>query len=310
MSRIAIIGAGISGPAAALSLATYGHSVTVFEQREESELRSFGVIGITHENWMMLVQNGANPVEYDHEYTDYNAGTTTEWDGHYVEWSNLHLALVDAARDAGARFYFGTRFDSKHMTGYDYYVFASGVGQAAHRTNLEYTGYVVYRGLSYRPTNYSWLSIADPAQRWNFKLAYTDHGAAWELYSHLPKPRPMGTTTIDAINPSAYDGLPAEFVPFITESRVMYRAAISDWDVPETLMEGAHIYIGDANGAMRPHTGMGANLGIAEAFNVPYLVFQHATFGRQHSAIERVLLADRTAQHDRGIEMGQKVLGS
>jgi FAD dependent oxidoreductase len=304
MARIAIIGAGISGPAAALALASAGHEVTVYEQRQEAELHSFGVIGITNQNWASLTKLGMSAYEYNNQYTTYDAelgNVTTTWDGHYVEWTYLHTALISAARNAGAEFRFGVKWEAGTENA-DYRIMAAGVGYASSNNHANYSGYVVYRGLSTLMTRYSWLSVADTQQRWNFKLAYTDDGAAWELYSHLPKPRPMGTTSIDAINPTAYDGLPAEFLPFILNSPEMYRAAISDWDVPESLFNGTRILqIGDANGAMRPHTGMGANLGISEALATPSLLS-----GIQTS---RNLVVARERQHDRGIEMGRRVLG-
>jgi 2-polyprenyl-6-methoxyphenol hydroxylase-like FAD-dependent oxidoreductase len=310
MSRITIIGAGISGPAAALALAKDGHEVTVYEQRQESELRSFGVIGITNENWKELTNMGMRAREYDNSYTTYGArsrggyelSVTRKWNGHYVEWTNLHVALVSAARYAGVKFQFGSKWEAG-MDNADYRIMAAGVGYAATNNRANYSGYVVYRGLSNLHTDYAWLSVADAKQRWNFKLAYTDNGAAWELYSHLPKPRPMGTTSIDAINPAAYEGLPAEFLPFILDSAEMYRAAISDWDVPESLFNGTRvIQIGDANGAMRPHTGMGANLGISEALHTPALLAREMTSAE--------LVEARRTQHERGIEMGRTALGS
>lgn len=300
MAKITIIGAGISGPAAALVLANAGHNVTVFEQRQESDLHSFGVIGITHENWDALVSLGMDAHEYDNSYTVYG-GETTKWSGHYVEWTNIHTALVDAAKRAGVTFRFGVKWEAGSDNA-DYRIMAAGVGYAASNNHANYSGYVVYRGLSNLATDYAWLSVADPAKRWNFKLAYTDNGAAWELYSHLPKPRPMGTTSIDALNPAAYDGLPAEFVPFIIDSKEMFRAAISDWDVPESLFNGTRvIQIGDANGGMRPHTGMGANLGISEALATPALISREMT--------SAALTDARRVQHDRGINLGRAALG-
>lgn len=302
MARIAIIGAGISGPAAALALAKAGHTVTVYEQREAKDLHSFGVIGITNENWEALNSLGAFPYEYRAEYSDYRKGTTVTWNGHYVEWTYLHLSLVHAAEQAGATFQFGTKWVAG-MDGAEYRIMAAGVGYATSNNYPNYSGYVVYRGLSNRHTDLAWLSVSDPEKRWNFKLAYTDDGAAWELYSHTAKPRPMGTTSIDTLNPAAYDGLPDEFVPFITDSKEMFRAAISDWDVPESLFIGTRVLqIGDANGGMRPHTGMGANLGINEALHTPALIAREMP--------STSLTEARRVQHDRGIQMGRAVLGS
>jgi 2-polyprenyl-6-methoxyphenol hydroxylase-like FAD-dependent oxidoreductase len=301
MATITVVGAGISGPAAALKLALAGHTVTVYEARQASELHSFGVIGITNENWSALNDLGVYPIEYGHGYTVYG-GETTQWDGHYVEWTNLHNALVIAGQTAGVSYRFGTKWELGSDRA-DYRIMAAGVGYAATNNRPDYSGYVVYRGLSDINTGYDWLSVPDAQKRWNFKLARTDNGAAWELYAHLPQPRPMGTTSIDYVNPDAYEGLPEEFITYIRHSRETYRAAISDWGVSESLFNGTRvIQVGDANGAMRPHTGMGANLGLSEALSTPDLI--NGTVGTAG------LVAARRAQRERGITMGRAALGS
>lgn len=306
MARIAIIGAGISGPAAALALTHEGHDVTVYEARQASELHSPGILGITDANWTMLTFLGANIHEYDNSYTVYG-GETRTWDGHYVEWTYLHNALIEAATRHGATFRFGITFDMTDFSSHDYIIIAAGVGHASKTSHANYSGYVVYRGLSSEQTDHSWLVVSDDAKRWHFTIGRTDNGASWTLYSHLPKPRPMGTTSIDSVNPDAYDGLPAEFASYITSTHTMYRAAISDWDVPESMFSGWHtITIGDANGAMRPHTGMGANLGISEALATPDLLSGNR---RVKMTVDQTLLINREIQRNRGVQLGQGAMG-
>lgn len=75
---------------------------------------------------------------------------------------------------------------------------------------------------------------------------------------------------------------------------------IADWEVPATMWDDGRLTIGDANGGMRPHTGMGANLGIKEALNVPALLF-----GDDDSTH----ISERRQWRERGIHIGTQVMG-
>lgn len=313
---ILIAGAGIAGPAAALTMARAGHAVTVYETRDESDLFSPGVIGITDDNWSGLTDCGVDceSIEQDNSYTDYSTGKTTKWDGHYVMWTNLHRLLVKAAREAGAVFLFGQEYRGEDP-GTDYLVRAQGVGYAKTWRPTDYTGYVVYRGLSADETDYAWLAVPDAGKRWSFKLARTDFGASWELYTHVTADKlggQWGTVELPGVNPFAYEGLPAQFRHYIRDTTTIYRAAISDWEPPSMIAfegsRGGTFIIGDANGPMRPHTGMGANLGISEALALPHML--RPANAHSNEVREAELIRRRRYQHDRGIRMGRALLGS
>lgn len=299
MAHIHIAGAGITGPAAALALTKAGHTVTVHERRLRSEIVSTGVIGITEENCDLLSPwVDLNTIALDNMYYEWSTDGmssyrfTTE---KFVVWTHLHDLLTKAAEHHGARFEFGSSLPDDGTR-----VHASGLGYAARRGLQPTPRYLVYRGVSAVNTEFAWLSLNDPAQRFSFKLAHTPIGAAWELYVHRTE-FPLSSQPQNELPPECAE-LPKQFRQITDATVELATSPISDWEIASNYITDDGITIGDANGGLRPHSGMGANRGIAEALSVPRLLDNDI-------ALEAELVAARVKQHDRGMAIGRKVMG-
>lgn len=306
MVDVSVIGAGISGPAAALSLVKAGHNVKMYESRYPQDLHSYGVIGIVPGNVSALKNMGADltRVELDNSYTEWTPThvTTQKWGGSYVMWTDIHNVILDAAIDNGAE----PQFGKEHIPDKGGVVIqATGVGYAAWRGLIPHYAYTVYRGLSRFDTAFAWLSYSDPQKRFSFKLAHSPIGASWEMYVHRDNPVMRSIQSMDL--PQEKEYLPDEFQTVINGTREMAIAPISDWDLSHITDDYQHFTIGDANGAMRPHTGMGANLGIREGMAIPRML---ALPGKGRVMETEMLYKDRLFQHDRGIQMGTALLGN
>lgn len=306
-TSVSITGAGQSGPVAALALARAGYDVTVYERRNEEDLHSYGVIGIVPENVARLREIGADLslVELDNSYSEWNGGNvvTSQWGGSYVMWTDLHQLTMSAARDAGARFLFGT---DAPLTPEGFTVQATGITTAARELAWDYSGYMVYRGLSKLDTDFAWLAFDDPDKRFAFKLAHSPLGASWEMYAHRELPADLRSIPQTEL-PAERQFMPDQFRQVIEATRELIVAPISDFEQRSMMLDWNRFSIGDANGAQRPHTGMGANLGIIEAMVLPELVTMSPEI---QAKTAQQILARRNFQHDRGIRMGQKLLGS
>jgi 2-polyprenyl-6-methoxyphenol hydroxylase-like FAD-dependent oxidoreductase len=301
--HISIAGAGIAGPAAALSLLNAGHDVTVYEARKPQDVASSGVIGITEVNCTVLRPLGVdlNDIALDNLYHEWADGGMTIHrftSEKFVVWSEVHKILTEAAETAGAAFEWDTPAPTSGLV-----VQASGLRYARSRGLRPTPRYLVFRGLSTVPTDFAWLSLNDPLKRFSFKLAATPVGAAWELYVHRDS-FPLASQDADALPPEC-ELLPEEFQHITRNSVTLATSAISDWEVAPKIREGNTLSIGDANGGQRPHTGMGANLAINEALALPALLHDTPQTGQ----LERDLIAARRKQHARGIAMGQMVMG-
>lgn len=297
--HVHVIGAGIAGPVAALALKRAGHDVTVFERRSPGELDSYSVIGISEENCQLMLPLGIDirPITMDNMYHEW---TTSGMEIHrmssfkFVVWEDAHNLVVNAAEKAGVRF----NWETEGVPG-DRTVQATGVGFASRRGLKPSYAYMVYRGLSEKTTNYPWLSWNDPQKRFSFKLAHTNRGASWELYVHRDN-APLHSQVANVL-PDECGLLEREFEDITHATYKLATHAISDWEVPVSMRHDGAVTIGDANGAVRPHTGAGANLGIYEALETPELLF--------NIKVETPLLHARHVQHHRGIVMGQEVMG-
>jgi 2-polyprenyl-6-methoxyphenol hydroxylase-like FAD-dependent oxidoreductase len=300
MAHIHISGAGITGPVAALALIHTGHSVTVHERRQRHEIFSTGVIGITEENCDLLTPYGVdlNSIALDNMYYEWSTDGVSSWrftTEKFVVWTHIHTLLTEAAESHGARFAFGSK-----LPGHGTRVHASGLGYARSRGLKPTPRYLVYRGVSAVNTDFAWLSLNDPDQRFSFKLAHTPLGAAWELYVHRTE-IPHTSQPQNELPPECAE-LPKQFRQITDATVELATSPISDWEIASKYITDDGITIGDANGGLRPHSGMGANRGIAEAIAVPALLDGDVT-------LESQLVAQRLKQHVRGAAIGRKVMG-
>lgn len=295
---IHINGAGISGPAAALALCHAGIHATVHDTRPAEDIKSYGVIGITEENCSRLARLGCDltAVALDnmyHEWTTDGMMTFRMSTQKFVQWTDAHRVLVDAAESHGATFNYGS------AAGYaGALVEASGLRYASHRGLHADYRYVVYRGLSPINTDFAWLSLNDPGHRFSFKLAHSPIGASWELYVH--RDNVARYSQAEPYLPRECELLPSVFRDVIDVTAELATSPISDWQVPDRMWHDGRLTIGDANGGMRPHTGMGANLGIKEALNVPNLIFGEDDTNH---------IAERQEWRERGQHIGKQVMG-
>lgn len=308
MSTVSVIGAGISGPAAALALADAGHCVTLYERRHESEISSYGIIGITHANIAALESHGVDmaSAELPSFFTNWNDGkpeTLPFLEEGFYQWSDVHRVIMDAVKRKGVQ----CKFSTVRETEDTHTVQATGVGYAAWSgLRARYTGHVVYQGLSAVDTEFSWLNVNDDRKRFALKLAHNPMGkAVWELFVHRDAPA-MRSVDADPRNlPFECELLPAFCRDILAHTEKLAVRPISDWQISPAMVRNNCITIGDANGAMRPQSAMGANLGINEAMCVPYIV------NRPHNSTETVkaLVSERRKFSRIGANRGRKALG-
>lgn len=268
MSDIKIIGAGITGPMAALTAARAGHDVTVYEQRPADALHSIGILGITPGNWAMLQGYG---VDLSHEITSTNnlyrdvvLMLANRSPFHWIVWSDLHNAVTDAAYAAGARFSFQTRASVEHTQG-DYVFDAGGVVSAAHRgLPSRFIHQVIYRGISPVDTTEGFTTYKLPDRYGFLDFGHTRFGAAWAFGVHRES-WPVRHTTFTDTPPLETNRLPAEYRKIITTTKQIMVLPQAAWSPPQSIVVSAdwrRFSIGDANGAVRPLTTSGANLGL------------------------------------------------
>jgi 2-polyprenyl-6-methoxyphenol hydroxylase-like FAD-dependent oxidoreductase len=302
-----VIGAGISGPVAAIALANSGYEVTMYERRNRYALNSPGILGITPENWRALNRLGVNVARYSlgTNMLDYFSGSNRFYEGYNITWSNLHNELIHSAIERGVNVRFGMEAP-KGLTGIR--VRAGGVGMAAKDGRpYDYSGYVVHRGLSSIRVNEEWVTVKDPHKNYLFNAGDIKNGASWALFTYNSKP-PRGTVTTSTIPLIAW-AIPKPFFDVIAMTPEWQMAPISDWQAPNTIgADGWSTFtIGDANGGMRPHTGMGANLGISEAISIPAMI---GPDNIQQIEAENSLVLNRFRQRERGIRLGYEIMGS
>lgn len=318
MKHITVVGAGISGPATALAFQRLGYCVTVREARSKVESTSGGVLGITPQSMSMLTGFlGVLPGELM-RYSESDVITyrvingqvvdnrLSHYDGHYVTWQDLHDALTRRLSVS-----YGDRVTEMPDGPV---VWADGIGSLGRRTfdsarKFHYAGYSVFRGI--KPSdqgNNLWHSFVDKGN-FVFNRGRTHYNGGvqtdWALF--MPWPEGEFRRHIMNIGPGIRSVLfnkvaalmpPAEANTVMT-TPVISASAIGDWDIPSRLYFGRdHMLVGDSVATMRPHTSMGANLGIVEGVSLAL---------RQHglAAWSKEMITHISEQIERG-----KVLGS
>jgi 2-polyprenyl-6-methoxyphenol hydroxylase-like FAD-dependent oxidoreductase len=293
MADIAIVGAGITGPATAFTLARNGHSVHVHEQRPESGLYSAGVLGITEGNWHRLIQAGVPVQRYQLRNRFRLYGETTSHPltspFRYIAWIDLHSALTETAREYGARFRFGRRVDPAALFA-EYVIDAGGIFSASRRLTSTYTGFAIYRGLSHLDSADDFVVYDLPIDGY-YTQSHTAYGAVWALF--VPRDEPQHHRTVITTTPPAEtDSLPAEFAEVIRATDAPLVSYMSDWDVPTIAHDESYTRFtrGDANGPVRPVTTSGANLAVMAGLAAEVMITGTRT---QLDRAERSLLRRR-----------------
>lgn len=288
-----IIGAGIAGPMAALTLRSNGFAVDVWETRAEQDLYSHGILGITDESWRILRDHGVSATDRALSFSGHDG-----LDG--LVWTDLHQTVTERATRIGATFHYGQPFSGKPT---DLTVWSTGVGSAKEVTTPHYTGYTIIRGLAYQRSGASWSELEGGGytkKPWYFMAGDIPTGTSIALF--VPRENPTLHTTYSVDAPPETETLPLRWKR-LTESVPQWQIVpMSDWDVPGQMIHEQPqatpiVRIGDANGQLRPMTAMGANLALSEASDVDLLV------RRSHEAEDR-LLTTRRIQHDIGLMYG------
>lgn len=286
-----VIGAGISGPATALHLATKGHQVTVYERRARNDLWANSSIGVTTTNIKAVEDLGVTGLDYLPagskalsatvngccDITQYNDDWTTRYN--IVVWGSLHQALVEAAEQAGVEFRWrsnGTVPDA------DLVVHAQGVKYAAHHSTFHPAGYTVYRGTLYTDADPGWVAVHSEQKEFVLNIGGTPGQQAWMFYRHEDNP-PLRTDVVTGgrlarMRADADRLIPEQWkATILRTSSPIQSSPIGDWDLPKMAWwngadyggAGVHVDIGDAIVPLRPHTTAGANAGIQDGLTLP-----------------------------------------
>ena len=292
--RTNIIGAGIAGPMAAITLAESGCEVDAYDSRAAADLRSDGVLGITHEAWSVLMEHQVGGV------VTRQLPNGGDADYHYIVWTDLHTSLVERAVELGATFHYGETLTDEESTA-DLTIRSTGVGSARQVSHPRYSGYVIVRGLAYQFSGSAWTSLRSESEGgpWLFSAGDTRDGSSIEFF--VPRKDVTLRTTYSSEPPLEAARLPLRWRRLVETVPTFQIAPMSDWDVPEHMINasGDHtvIRIGDANGQLRPQTSMGANLAILEGANLDLLM-------DLSPEAEATRLADRREQYAAGIKIG------
>jgi 2-polyprenyl-6-methoxyphenol hydroxylase-like FAD-dependent oxidoreductase len=287
-----IIGAGIAGPMAAITLRENGFAVDVWEKREAHELYSHGILGITDESWDILLTHGTDAAKRNLPISGHG-----DLDG--LVWTDLHITLSERATRMGANFHYGQTFNGVHT---DITVSSTGVGSAKEVTTPHYTGYTIIRGLASQLSGHAWSDMnykTAEGTPWYFMAGDIPDGTSVAMF--VPRSAPTLRTTYSTDMPEELRALPREWRALVKTVSEWQLVPMSDWDVPTRMVRknGSTpiVRIGDANGQLRPMTAMGANLALSEASDVDLLIRQSLQAESRHLAARRV-------HHDEGIWSG------
>jgi FAD dependent oxidoreductase len=309
-SKIAIVGAGITGPSAALTLARAGHDVTVYEQRPADMLYSAGILGLTPGNWSALQFRSVDLPRYElpNGFRDYGTGIREQSPFRYITWTGLHQSLVDAAVRAGARFVWTRHVNARRLRA-DYVMDAGGIFTASRYLASQYTGFEIYRGLS--PVNIpdDFVTVRPPAgsRAGYFTVGRTPDGAAWAFFVKRPKPAHLSTVDTTT-HPHEWRYLPAEYARVVKATPAMIVSPMSDWAVPDHAHDPTftRFALGDATGPVRPVTTSGANLAVMAGMHADVLV---SGSHEQVTDLETSLLRRRALDMAMGAELDGPEIG-
>lgn len=297
---VAIVGAGIAGPSAALALANAGYSVTVMDMRPQDSLKSTGILGMRHGNCRQLVSHGVDlssqlPGRIYHDYSGgHTRATTTPFA--LFAWTDLHDAIVAAGIARGVKYRFETPVQSgwhpdldggyRHLSA-DITIDAGGVASAAKHLASRYIDQWIYRGISPIHTRDAFSTFKDPTHHVFCDIGETRYGTAVAFGVERPAPEYPGTSYTDTPPPET-DLLPAEFQRIVRAIRPIQVLPQYVWTPPGTIhsADWSHFTLGDANGAVRPLTTSGANLAVQAGLAAPALIGRDAALASQ-------LLAER-----------------
>lgn len=336
MGSVSIVGSGISGPAAALALANAGHEVDVYERRSQRDLYSASTIAITTANMEQLQDLGMSNLHYHAAGSKAFRGsidggnvlhtTRDDWTTKFniVVWGDLHVALVNAAERKGARFHWRSNGENlESIRGADIQVHSNGIAYAAHHSEFTSAGYSVFRGAFFgvMPTDAVWTSIHRGDKQLALNVGRAERWSAWMMYVHESN-APMRTEVAQPFSArwhfarqAAENYLPPDWARVVLDSPGEYLVnPMGDWTLPLMLTwngadydgYGLHFDIGDAVAPVRPHTTMGANLGIAEALTLP-----EAVVNSESARIWETKAKDaRAIEIARGRQIGFELLGA
>ncbi len=284
--RVAVVGCGTGGPAAALFLARQGHAVEIFERVAHptpvgaglllqptgmAVLARLGLLGRVLDRGARIHRlhgrNLRDRVVLDLAYDDLRPGLF----GLGVHRGTLFQALLDAVVAEGIPVHTGQEL-TRIPEGYDLVVVADGARSHLRPPDARVRPY---------PWGALWAALPDPNGRWD--------GVLWQRYrdtrqmiGFLPSGTPPGaegpvvsffwSLRVDALDAWRERGLEA----WKAEIRAMVADAPLD-DLHEPVfapyfdvtmypyVRGNVVYIGDCAHAMSPQLGQGANLALLDA---------------------------------------------
>ena len=335
-----VIGAGIAGPAAAIALARQGHQVDVYERRGRGDLWSAGTVAVTTENFARLSRLGMDVTRLPHlpagapAFTEYcttdcdlkaqpqQTLDRDEWTTQFniVRWVDMHDALVSYGEQLGVNYHWRSNGDSPETA---INVHAQGVKYAHHHSSFDYAGYSVFRGVIQaepRP-DFGWFSVRHQEKEFTLNVGQALPGEfSWMFYLREPD-APMDTEYLQAgskrltmVQEAASRLLIPHTAGLIHATGQIQATPVGDWKVPEMASwngrdyggQGTHFDIGDGIVPVRPHTTMGANLGIKWALALDW------ADDRADLACtwNNYALADYAMWEAKGHELGLELLGS